>query len=536
MDDALDPGASVETLFSVGPQAIANYSRLSYTMWHALAEFIDNSTQSRLNHGSIIDDILKEEGTPLVIEITHDRIQKTITIHDNSIGMQRDALLAGLQIGKPTPDSKGRSKYGMGMKTAACWIGHEWRIDTCEWGQGLRWSAVIDVEAVCRGEKVTLTSTPVSTDEHGTTITISKLHRNIQQRTETTIRNYLASMYRFDLAGGQTKIVYNGVDIVPIDTQEIDTDPAGKPMLLEIPAGKTINGKTISGWIAVLKKGSGGRKYGGFSLFQNQRQIQGFPNAWKPRSIFGGEDDEGANNLVAQRLTGLINLDGFEVSHTKDAILFRDDEEGELEEFLKQFTKDYRDYATKRRDPKGTNWSREKLREMMEDMKKELTTPEFTDAVSNVLLPPIDVILSSAKTQLKQLSPQDTIGTFDVPPDLTIIVSLQETSIYEPYVTLVADANPGTMHIIVNGLHSYYTSLATNEAIHECIRQFIYDAIAEYRVSNLKAPISFDSVRTLKNDLLKAQVVRVENLAKQAQAGDDTASGTTEAAGNAESE
>ena len=104
-------------------------------------------------------------------------------------------------------------------------------------------------------------------------------------------------------------------------------------------------------------------------------------------------------------------------------------------------------------------------------------------------------------------------------------MSLQETSLYEPYVTLVADANPGTMHVIINGLHAYYHSLETNEARYECLRQFVYDAIAEYRVSKLKAPINFDSVRTLKNDLLKAQVVRVENLAAQAQAGDEAEPG-----------
>jgi hypothetical protein len=525
MNDAIDPGASVETVFAVGPQAIANYSRLSYTMWHALAEFIDNSTQSRLNHGSIIDEVLQQEGSSLIIEVVHNRIEKTITVSDNSIGMTRDDLLAALQIGKPTPDSKGRSKYGMGMKTAACWIGRVWRIETCEWGSGLRWSAVIDVEAVCRGEKVTLTSTPVGTDEHGTSITISNLHRNIQKRTEETIRNYLGSMYRFDLVGGRTKMLYNGVEITPIDNHDVDTDPTGKPMQLDIPAGKNINGKPISGWVAVLKKGSGGRKYGGFSLFQNQRQIQGFPNAWKPRAIFGGEDDEGANNLVAQRLTGVLNLDGFEVSHTKDAILFQDDEEFELESFLKEFTKDYRDYATKRRDPKATTWSREKIRELMDDMKKELSSPEFKDAVSNALLPPIDVILNSNQQQLRQLSSDDSVGTFDVSPELRIKVSLQETSIYEPYFTLVADAQPGTMHVIINGLHSYYASLETNEAIEECMRQFVYDAIAEYRVSKMTARVSWDSVRRLKDDLLKAQIVRVENLAARAQNGEDTDTG-----------
>jgi hypothetical protein len=239
------------------------------------------------------------------------------------------------------------------------------------------------------------------------------------------------------------------------------------------------------------------------------------------RAIFGGEDDEGANNLVAQRLTGVLNLDGFEVSHTKDAILFQDDEEFELESFLKEFSKDYRDYATKRRDPKTTTWSRDKIREVMDDMKKELSSPEFKDAVSNALLPPIDVIQNSNQQQLKQLSADDAVGTFDVSPELRIRVSLQETSIYEPYFTLVADAQPGTMHVIINGLHSYYSSIETNEAIEECIRQFVYDAIAEYRVSKMTARVSWDSVRRLKDDLLKAQIVRVENLAARAQDGDE---------------
>jgi hypothetical protein len=537
MDNTIDPRASVETDLAVGPQAIANYSRLSYTMWHALAEFIDNSTQSRLNHGSIIDEILKQEGVPLKIEITHNRIAKTITIEDNSIGMTRQDLIHALQIGVPTVNSKGRSKYGMGMKTSACWIGRIWRIETVEWGSGVRWSATIDVEAVCRGEKVTLSSSDADTNDHGTKIIISELHRNVQKRTEGTIQNYLGSMYRFDLGGGQTKILYNGTEIPAIDNYDIDSDPTGKPMKLELPSGKTINGKPISGWVAVLKKG--GRKFGGFSLFQNERQIQGYPNAWKPRAIFGGEDDEGANNLIAQRLTGLLNLDGFKVSHTKDAILFEDDEEAELEAYLKEFTKDYRDYANKRRGPRTTTWSRDKIRELMDDMKKELSTPEFKDAVSNALLPPIEIIQSSNQKQLEQISDADHVGTFDVSPELKVCVWLQETSVYEPYVTLVADARPGTMHVIVNGLHPYYTSLQVNESIEECIRQFVYDAIAEYRVSKMSARVSWDSVRTFKNDLLKAQIVRVENRAARAQDGDDLDTGPAQepiASGDAEGE
>src|SRR5690349_12116085 len=127
MDQQVTEQLVEETDFAIGPGAINAYSRLSYTMWHALAEFIDNSTQSRTNYGSVIDEVLAQEGTPLVVEITHNRPQKEIRIRDNSIGMTKAELIEALKIANPTRDSVGRSKYGLGMKTAACWIGKKWK-------------------------------------------------------------------------------------------------------------------------------------------------------------------------------------------------------------------------------------------------------------------------------------------------------------------------------------------------------------------------------------------------------------------------
>lgn len=98
---------------------------------------------------------------------------------------------------------------------------------------------------------------------------------------------------------------------------------------MKLPFETTIGEKSVKGFVGVLKQGAGGRKFAGFSLYQNERQIKGFPNAWKP-SRFGGINDEGANNLVSQRLMGIIELDPlFNVSHTKDAVLFSGNEEEE---------------------------------------------------------------------------------------------------------------------------------------------------------------------------------------------------------------
>ncbi len=432
--------------------------------------------------------------------------------------MTRDDLIQALRIAYRTRDTKGRSKYGMGMKTAACWIGRTWKVVTCEWSSREEWTAEVDVKAIAHdNKKIALTMRPVSSEEHYTQIVISNLHRNIQARTEETIKGYLGSMYRVDLLAGNLKILYNGEEVGAPEEYDIDTDPSGNQMKRELTE-TDINGKTVKGWVAVLRKG--GRKFGGFSLFQNNRQIQGFPHAWKPRSIYGGVDDEGANNLISQRLVGVFDLDGFEVSHTKDAILFEDDEEEQLERLLFEFTKDYRDYAQKRRGPRGTPWSRDKVRDLVESLKKEFVTPEMKDAINNSLLPPIDTIIGNNERRRDSLTDADNLATIEVLPELRVIVSLQEKSEYEPHLTIVAGATAGTIHVIINGLHPYYCALESSDSVDECIRQYLYDAISEYRVSKLTGGVNPNSIRRLKNDLLRVDAIRIEDAAKAIQDGE----------------
>lgn len=507
----------IEAELTIGPSALDAYSRLSYTMWYALAEFVDNSTQSRLNYDNIIDDVLRNEGKPLEIAISYNKLTRELRVEDNSIGMTKERLIEALRIAMPTQDSKGRSRYGMGMKTAACWLGRRWRIETCEWGSGIEWTADVDVEAIAhKGARVPITSKAVDTKEHYTRIIVTDLRRIIQNRTEDTLKAYLGSMYMFDLRPDGSdavpvRITYNTDAIEPPSEMEWDTDPEGKPYRRDIPDGVKIGGKAISGWVGVLKKG--GRKYGGFSLFQNGRQIQGFPNAWKPKAIFGGIDDEGANNLVAQRLTGVLKLDSkFAVSHTKDAILFEGDEEDQLEDYLVKLTADYRQHAQSRRGEKQKGWSGEKLRDLIESMTPEFTSGEMKDAVNTSQLPPIDAILATNQQRVAALSKEDTVAEFPIVQGLTIKVSIKETSEYEPYVIITPGADAGVIHVIVNGLHPYYQDLESADSVEECITQFIYDAVAEHKARSLMAtPALPASVRTLKDQLLRVRVHKNTN-------------------------
>jgi len=505
-----------EADLTIGKSAIDAYSRMSYTMWFALAEFLDNSTQSRINHDGIIDTVLQDEGTTLTVDIFHNKIEKTLTISDNSIGMNRETLIASLNIAAPTPDSKGRSKYGMGMKTAACWIGRHWKIVTTEWASGKQYTAEIDVEAIAHhGARVPITMREVSTSEHGTQIIISYLRRKIQKRSEEVICAYLGSMYMFDLRPNEhgkvaLRLTYNTDEVLAPDELVWDTDPTGKPMRQEL-AETLIGGKKVSGWFGVLKRG--GRKYGGFSLYQNKRQIQGYPDGWKPKTIFGGVDDEGANNLVAQRLTGVLLLDGFEISHAKDKVLFQEDEEEQLESLLLEKTLDYCNYAKSRRGGSGgtVKWSKEKLKDFVSSMKSEFVGSEMQDALNMSALPPASVTEANNQKLVDSLMPEDEVDRFEILPDLHLVISLKETSEYEPYVTYGAGADAKTLHIIINLLHPYYEMLAADAAIDECVHQYMFDAVAEFHVRKMHGKINPNTVRTLKDNLLRARVTGIEN-------------------------
>lgn len=496
--------------FDIGPGSITAYSRLSYTMWHALAEFIDNTTQSRENYQGIIDDVLKEEGNPLRVEINYDRDARELTITDNSIGMTYDDLVAALKIACPTKDSRGRSKYGMGMKTAACWIGKDWSVTTCEWASGEEWTATVSVNDIAKGQlEIPLSMQPVGKDKHHTVIKIKNLNRHIQKRTEETIMAYLGSMYRIDIRKERLIILFNGKQVPLPEELQFATYDTGKEV--KEPFDTRINGKRVSGWFGVLH--TAGRKFGGFSLFQNDRQIKGYPQAWRPRSVFGGVDEEGSNTLVSQRLTGEILLDGFEVSHTKDDIVWQADEEERLEQFLVEKTLDLKRFATAMRKGGGSRkaWDRERLKEIVEEAKAEFSSNEFRDVITEAQLPPIEVIKQANETQAQALSEKDMLLQIpDVGSGIQVRVALQDRSVNDPHLTFVPDKDGIT--VIINQQHPYYAEIDSAERVREIIFQYVYDAVAEYRVGKRLGRQEPDAVRKLKDQLLRSKIQRIENL------------------------
>src|SRR5690606_29233335 len=103
----------------IGPTAILAYRRLSYSPWHALAEFVDNSTQSLRLHSKELGKAFKKATKPddrkLVVSIDYDSQHRTLTVEDNAMGMDAEELKKALRIAHPPDDTSGRSQYGLGL-------------------------------------------------------------------------------------------------------------------------------------------------------------------------------------------------------------------------------------------------------------------------------------------------------------------------------------------------------------------------------------------------------------------------------------
>jgi hypothetical protein len=98
------------------------FGRLNYKPWYAIAEFVDNAVQNFYDHAQAIADV---DGEALLdIDISYDPIHRMgprLSIRDNAHGMDLTELTRGMKVSARPPNTSGRSEFGMGMKTAACW-------------------------------------------------------------------------------------------------------------------------------------------------------------------------------------------------------------------------------------------------------------------------------------------------------------------------------------------------------------------------------------------------------------------------------
>ena len=486
-----------------GNQIIKSYKRLSYTAWYALAEFVDNSTESYIANKDLLDEAFN--GNNLTVSIRYDVAAGTLEVEDNSIGMSEDDLRDALTVGKLPDHPSGRSRYGLGMKTAACWLGDVWTVTTKKLGEVKEHTITVDVNQVA-DENTDLHHSERDVEDanlHYTILQISSLNRTFTGKTIAKIKDYLRSMYRRDFENYGLKLFWNNVpltwDYDEMIYSKLHNGKAGIKKF-EFTIGQNGDAKLVKGWVGVLEKGS--RRDAGFSIIQSDRVIKGWPDSYRPEPIYG----DNRNDLVNQRLVGELVLDNFVVSHTKDEILFLNNEQDELEAELmnecstfRTFASEYRKYMDDERFPTA-NQRQRAVDELLEEMKSEIFKGKIARAeIASVSL------LQDVKHRLIAAVKDRVQASIDVRiSDVGVLVYLDSNlASTDPYVLIDATQNRASVTVVINGAHPHWSYLSGGSDVLNFIRHCTYDGVAEWKAHFAAGRLDPDTIKSIKDDLLR---------------------------------
>lgn len=324
----------------------ATYKNIKYDPWTAIAEFVDNSTQSYYDNVTRLQDTKYWRG--LNVEIIYEKNAEEgdkLIIRDNAHGMNFNDFQRAIVLDSP-PKKSSRSEFGMGLKTAACWFGTNWSVESTELGSNIKYYAAVDVDALhkYKAEEIEVQEIDCSPKEHGTTITIWNLNRTITGRQIGKTKDQLRGMYRTDLRTGDITISYNGENLYYEEPRVLTEElPDGTKKIWKKDISFTIPYKddllTVEGFIGLRETAS--TSAAGFALLRRGRVIiGGYENAYRPEEIF-----EKSNSFVYQRLFGELNMDNWPVTQTKDAFDWYSGLEDELIEKLNEVCLDYKKKA-----------------------------------------------------------------------------------------------------------------------------------------------------------------------------------------------
>lgn len=506
------------------PQHILTFRRLTYKPWTALGEFIDNSTSSYDANRPVLDKAFADDGVDsLVVKVVYgtDQDGDTLRIRDNAMGMSHDELRKALRIGMPPATDQYRSKYGMGMKTAACWFGDKWTVTTSKLGETGGHQIEVDVARIALGDDdLRYRFLPdYKTSDHFTIIEISPLRQTIRKRTLSKVKEWLSSMYRLDLSGPadptqgkpSMRLFYNEnqIEAFSVKDENLLLDPSQKSYKKEFSfnLGALEKGKDrlVSGWVGILSHG--GRPKAGFSVFSSGRMVRGYPEAWRPSGLFG--QTQGSNDLVNQRLVGEITLTNFVETMTKDDINWNGDEEDRVSDLITEFALDYKKIAQQYRstmdDERGPSALDEKV--ALEALEDELNSTEFKETIASSGIIPDQGLLEKEQELLRKKL--EEVQKFDVIVDVTDFkahVKINgELTPTEPYMVWRQSADGKNFYVSMNMHHPIRESFEGSSDLLLFLRLCAYEAVAEYLAGRDLERVRPEVVRQIKSKLMSVR-------------------------------
>lgn len=417
MELNIQPGASILNVFS----------RLSYKPWYAIAEFVDNSTQSFLSHEEELLGI--DNFDKLVVDVEYNAEENVLTITDNAYGMEFERFKDAILLDSRNAYQSGRNEFGMGLKTAASWFGNVWHVTSTQYGSTNRYDATIDIPKL---KELSLNSIQIRKDtvdpnQHGTTIMIEQITKRITgSRTVGKIRELLSSMYRCDINSRNIEIWFNGEQIT-FEEYPVLKNFRGKTWKKELDFTVNHNNKDyrVTGFVAIMNPGSFPKA--GFALFRQDRVVVGGTDLnYKPYQIFGQ-----AQSQKSLKLFGELNMNDFPVNQAKDGFIWDDGLEDCFIQALKDNISDYLEIAdlSKRERESETNFSEEA---------SEALEQEVSDSLANAFSESADI---DGKTEItdenSDASSDDVQEYID-----TILYGDMEEKVLDPVRTYHVQLNP----------------------------------------------------------------------------------------------
>ena len=327
MSDIKIPKVSVR----IGTSMYGRFEDMTNSISHVLAEFVDNALQSSRDCRDELLALDPNYKLEVTIRILWDETQTKMSerkatkfiITDNAGGIAADRFVHAFEPASLPENRSGLNEFGMGLKTAACWIGKRWVVDTKALGEGVERIVSFDQDLVTENnmEEVDVVERRCPINEHYTCVEIeASTKNNPTERSLNKIKEELASIYRNSLRNNEMALIINNdslsfKDYVILNAPYVK-NPNGPSLVwkkeIDFPFGKY----HAKGFVGILKDINSA--HNGLVLSRRGRVIIGadYDGRYFPRCIFGASP----STFRYKRLFGELELEGFAVSFNKNDI------------------------------------------------------------------------------------------------------------------------------------------------------------------------------------------------------------------------
>ena len=323
---------------------LSKISKAGYSISQSISEFVDNSLDARV------------EGQLLNVSIRIDT--DILAISDDGKGMTKSELKDAITLGRSTKKNM-LGEYGLGLKTASFSLGGALKVTTSTKGDPMEYSVLIDEDEWSKQQKWEIqirTIKKANASSHGTEVEISKLKLR-PDRHLAQLRMDLGTRFGPFIAEKEMVLLVNQKPCVFREPNVEKT--TRKEFSLGVPHG------TVSGWYALLKKGS-------------QRGMYGFHTYRRGRLITTYDKIGFEPHPTVARLVGELRMDHVPVTTSKREWIKESAEYKEAEDALNQELKEILRLArTKSSEERVNKNVKERLEILKEGIYEALRSPEI---------------------------------------------------------------------------------------------------------------------------------------------------------------